>query len=201
MPNVEVLSLSVNRIRTLSDFRHCLKLSELYLRKNEVQLRSILSRADAVGKIADLQEIRQLQHLKNLSVLWLCDNPCVGDSPATYRAQTIAILPNISKLDNIDVTEEERREAAEAYKNLSQNTSEDDGICFSSREKFATEPAHDCRGASHVEASNDAIHSRSQNNILFAVLALLKELDRDALRTVESEVLHRLRNEESSRKN
>ncbi|EKX53496.1 hypothetical protein GUITHDRAFT_41877, partial [Guillardia theta CCMP2712] len=100
MPNVEVLSLSVNRIRTLSDFRHCLKLSELYLRKNE---------------IVDLNELRQLQHLKNLSVLWLCDNPCVGDCIATYRAQTIAMLPNITKLDNIDVTEEERREASETY--------------------------------------------------------------------------------------
>ena len=36
LPNVEVLSLSVNKIRTLQDFRHCSHLTELYLRKNEV---------------------------------------------------------------------------------------------------------------------------------------------------------------------
>lgn len=36
MPNVEVLSLSVNKIASLSPFAHCHKLQELYLRKNEV---------------------------------------------------------------------------------------------------------------------------------------------------------------------
>lgn len=36
MPQVEVLSLSVNRIATLRDFRHCKALRELYLRKNEI---------------------------------------------------------------------------------------------------------------------------------------------------------------------
>lgn len=33
MPNLEVLSLSVNKISTLADFAHCPKLRELYLRK------------------------------------------------------------------------------------------------------------------------------------------------------------------------
>ncbi len=35
-PNVEVLSLSVNSIKSLRDFAACPALSELYLRKNEV---------------------------------------------------------------------------------------------------------------------------------------------------------------------
>ena len=34
MPNIEVLSLSVNKIRTLRDFASCRHLKELYLRKN-----------------------------------------------------------------------------------------------------------------------------------------------------------------------
>lgn len=38
MPNVEVLSLSVNKIRSLQDFAYCSNLTELYLRKNEVCL-------------------------------------------------------------------------------------------------------------------------------------------------------------------
>ena len=32
--NVEVLSLSVNKITSLNDFKYCSKLTELYLRKN-----------------------------------------------------------------------------------------------------------------------------------------------------------------------
>ena len=53
-----------------------------------------------------------LQGLKNLSILWLCDNPCVGSSPPEYRKRVIAMLPNITKLDNVDVSEEERASAA-----------------------------------------------------------------------------------------
>ncbi|GFH06283.1 uncharacterized protein HaLaN_10118, partial [Haematococcus lacustris] len=52
MQNVEVLSLSVNRISTLKDFRHCLKLQELYLRKNVVQ------------DVTDLQYLSQLTSLR-----------------------------------------------------------------------------------------------------------------------------------------
>jgi len=37
MLNVEVLSLSVNKISSLRDFAACPKLQELYLRKNEVR--------------------------------------------------------------------------------------------------------------------------------------------------------------------
>jgi len=65
MPNLEVLSLSVNSISTLKEFRHCARLTELYLRKNMV---------------ADLNEVRYLAGLKDLRVLWLCDNPC-ADHP------------------------------------------------------------------------------------------------------------------------
>ena len=36
MPNVEVLSLSVNKIASLKEFSNCPKLQELYLRKNNI---------------------------------------------------------------------------------------------------------------------------------------------------------------------
>lgn len=36
MPNVEILSLSLNRIATLKDFANCKRLTELYLRKNHI---------------------------------------------------------------------------------------------------------------------------------------------------------------------
>src|SRR5690242_9271518 len=56
MPNVEVLSLSVNKIYSLYDFQFCTKLKELYLRKNEVK---------------DIREVKALQNLSNLRILWL----------------------------------------------------------------------------------------------------------------------------------
>lgn len=56
MPNLEVLSLSVNKINTLKYFQYCKKLTELYLRKN---------------LISDLREIKYLQNLPSLKVLWL----------------------------------------------------------------------------------------------------------------------------------
>jgi Leucine-rich repeat (LRR) protein len=36
LPNVEVVSLSVNRISSLKDFQNCQNLRELYVRKNEI---------------------------------------------------------------------------------------------------------------------------------------------------------------------
>lgn len=56
IPNLEVLSLSVNRITTLKEIAACSKLQELYLRKN---------------LISDLGELRYLVNLPNLRVLWL----------------------------------------------------------------------------------------------------------------------------------
>jgi Leucine-rich repeat (LRR) protein len=37
LPNLEVVSLSVNKISTLADFAACPKIQELYLRKNNVE--------------------------------------------------------------------------------------------------------------------------------------------------------------------
>jgi len=37
MPNIEICSLSLNKIKTLRDFQHCRKLAELYLRKNLIE--------------------------------------------------------------------------------------------------------------------------------------------------------------------
>lgn len=92
MPNVEVLSLSVNNISSLKDFSHCSKLTELYLRKNDV---------------SNLKEIDHLKDLKGLRILWLCDNPC--SEQENYRNYVIRNLSNLVKLDNTDITTEERR--------------------------------------------------------------------------------------------
>ncbi|XP_063898037.1 cilia- and flagella-associated protein 410 isoform X2 [Helicoverpa armigera] len=94
MPNVEVLALSINKIRTLGDFAGCRRLRELYVRKNE---------------ISDLHEIRHLRHLPDLTSLWLDENPCT--SHPQYRMTVLRNLPNLEKLDNVPVQPDEVQEA------------------------------------------------------------------------------------------
>mmetsp|Transcript_12856 Transcript_12856/g.17566 ORF Transcript_12856/g.17566 Transcript_12856/m.17566 type:complete len:221 (+) Transcript_12856:113-775(+) len=94
VPNVEVLSLSVNRITELEPFGACRQLQELYLRKNEVRV---------------LDELDHLISLSSLRVLWLVDNPC-ADVP-DYRARVIAKLPQLHKLDHNNISEDERQRA------------------------------------------------------------------------------------------
>lgn len=95
MPNIEICSLSLNKIFSLKDFSSCKKLSELYLRKNLV---------------TDLQEIKHLTLCPNLKVLWLWDNP-IADHPL-YRAYIVKMLPTLIKLDNENVSPEEKVDAA-----------------------------------------------------------------------------------------
>ena len=78
----------------MKDFAACPRLTELYLRKND---------------ISDLSEIHYLLPLKHLRVLWLWDNPCA--SSPNYRLTVIKFLPHLAKLDNTEITEEERNAA------------------------------------------------------------------------------------------
>ena len=94
MPNIEICSLSLNKIFSLKDFASCKKLTELYLRKNLVE---------------DLFEIKYLTSCSNLKVLWLWDNPIAKHK--FYRPFIIKLLPNLIKLDNNSVTAEERTDA------------------------------------------------------------------------------------------
>lgn len=93
MPNVTVLSLSVNQLESLRDFAGCPSLEELYLRKNCVE---------------DLAQVGFLQGLPRLRILWLCDNPAAKHP--LYREFVIRMLPALVKLDNTDVTPSERAE-------------------------------------------------------------------------------------------
>jgi hypothetical protein len=52
-------------------------------------------------QIQDLDEVKHLQNLPRLRVLWLNDNPCAQD-PA-YRDNIAGLLPRLHKLDNVDV--------------------------------------------------------------------------------------------------
>jgi cilla- and flagella-associated protein len=97
LTNLEVVSLSVNKISTLQDFGGCPRIQELYLRKNNV---------------VDLNEIYHLQPLKYLKVLWLSDNPCASDQ--LYRLFIIKALPQLKKIDSTEISDEERQKAFQA---------------------------------------------------------------------------------------
>ncbi|DBB16550.1 TPA: hypothetical protein ACH3X3_014812 [Trebouxia sp. C0006] len=69
---------------------------------------SILSQMPNV-EVAELAEVQWLVDLPDLRVLWLSDNPC-ADIPK-YRQKVLQYLPKLTKLDNDDVTDEEKRDA------------------------------------------------------------------------------------------
>ncbi|XP_037727114.1 uncharacterized protein LOC119558038 [Drosophila subpulchrella] len=96
MPRLEVLALSVNKINTLSSLQNCHKLKELYLRKNE---------------IPSFEELNYLSNAHSLTSLWLDDNPCAVAAGSKYRACVLRKLPQLKKLDNVDVSEQERQAA------------------------------------------------------------------------------------------
>ena len=91
LPNLEIVSLSHNKVSTLKDLSYCSKLQEIYIRKNN---------------ICDLQEVGHLARLPNLRVLWLSHNPC-ADHPY-YRPYIVRKLQSLVKLDNAEVKKEER---------------------------------------------------------------------------------------------
>ena len=96
LTNLEICSLSFNKIKTLQHFQRSLKLKELFLRKNQ---------------IADLRELQFLSKLPKLKVLWLQNNP-VCQHPL-YRQFCIKMIPNLVKLDTDAVTQEERQLSAQ----------------------------------------------------------------------------------------
>ncbi|ULU01291.1 hypothetical protein L3Y34_001562 [Caenorhabditis briggsae] len=95
---LEILSLSVNEVKSLSPLQNCKNLKELYLRKNCIE---------------SLDELEYLKDLPSLRTLWIDENPCVGEGGQEYRRKVIRILPNITKLDDKPVTQSDHQEAME----------------------------------------------------------------------------------------
>ncbi|XP_016069009.1 PREDICTED: protein C21orf2 [Miniopterus natalensis] len=199
MPSLEVITLSVNSVSTLEPMSRCQQLSELYLRRN---------------RIASLAELSYLKGLPRLRVLWLAENPCCGADPHLYRMTVLRNLPNLQKLDNQTVTEEE----------LSRALMEGEEVTAPSREGMGngrpelsyalnatTETQGDLLSYSEEEASvqgqlglkpparfpsfsqREAASSRkNRNNVLTAILLLLRDLDTEGLEAVHQTVVSRL---------
>ena len=132
MPNVVVLSLSVNNITSLVDFGTCKNLQELYLREN---------------KIKDLNQVVHLQELSNLKKLWLAGNPCAEQ--ANYRLTVIKALPNLEMLDNVTVSPEEISRAEESGFDLNAP-----GSCTSPERRNSSPPTQQLQRLSHNGAAS-----------------------------------------------
>ena len=201
--NVEILSLSVNAIKTLADFSYCPRLTELYLRKN---------------CISNLSEIKYLQKLPNLKVLWLVDNPCSEIN--NYRLIVIKYLPNLIKLDNFNITEQERDEAEQLQVNLNspmrislekdiqESLGNERPIGFKNPDfeqvervgqkatyspKQVIEITKQQKREQFIKNESKYDKARSEN-LLCAVLSILKELDNESLGIIRREIERKLIN-------
>lgn len=85
--NAETISLPINKITTLYPFQGCRNLKNLLLRQNNI------------SDINEIQYLACLPYLKNLS---LAENPIT--SMPSYRETVISTLPQLEKLDDLDVT-------------------------------------------------------------------------------------------------
>ncbi|KAK7201272.1 Leucine Rich repeat [Novymonas esmeraldas] len=99
--NMEVLSMSLNEITDLGALASCGRLSEVYLRKNNIR---------------DINQVLHLSRLHCLEVLNLADNPISRDP--NYRRFVVAAIPSLERLDDRDVTDEEREGALAVFPQL-----------------------------------------------------------------------------------
>ena len=86
MPNLEVLSLSSNKISSLFPLSYCLNLREIILRNNNIY---------------SFDELYHLKNLPHLKELWLEGNPISKDT--FYIKKVLNILPNLHTLDNKNI--------------------------------------------------------------------------------------------------
>uniref|UniRef100_A0A8D0LC44 Cilia and flagella associated protein 410 n=1 Tax=Sphenodon punctatus TaxID=8508 RepID=A0A8D0LC44_SPHPU len=198
LESVRKLNCCVNSISDLEPISQCQNLCELYLRKNS---------------IPTLNQLFYLKKLPRLRVLWLSENPCCGADPHRYRMTVLRNLPNLQKLDNQTVSEEELSrtlvdgeeftappakqyvdsgcpESSESSVPESTTETESDLMNFSLeetnkiREQLGMKPVPRDKFSSFSPRESDRSRKK-RNNILNAVLLLLKELDTEGL-----EILH-----------
>ena len=159
LPNVKNITLSANKISSLEPFSKCTNLTELYLRRNN---------------ISSLNELYYLQNLSNLKVLWLSDNPIAEIEG--YRDFAIAILPQITKLDEQDISPAERTKANQKYPNPE----------ISVPSSLASVPRSNT--PSHNIQDIQTISNSTQRHLLAAINNLLLELDKDSLEVLLDQI-------------
>ncbi|XP_041117863.1 cilia- and flagella-associated protein 410-like [Polyodon spathula] len=196
IPNIEVLTLSANKISSLEHISQCHNLTELYLRKNS---------------IASISELYYLKPLTRLRVLWLSENPCCGQDSQKFRLTVLRNLSNLQKLDNQTVTEEDLSRALEEGEEITappfwestgngvpSTDNENDSLSFSMEEtnkigeQLGMKPLTRDKFPSFTTPKERRSTSGKKSNVLNAVLLLLKDLDAESLDVVRKTTENRL---------
>lgn len=199
MPNIEVLTLSLNSISSLAPLSGCLSLTELYLRRN---------------MIPSLSELSHLRPLTRLRVLWLAENPCCGADSSQYRLTVLRCLPRLLKLDNQVVTEDERALALTEGEEVTtppgtiENQLPTDGLTETEteidllnynmqetnkiRQELGMKPLPRDKFSSPSSPSKREQRSINKRHTLDAVLLLLRDLDEDELHVVHTATQNRI---------
>ncbi|EMP34606.1 Centriolin [Chelonia mydas] len=116
------LNLSYNKISKIEGLEHMQNLQKLNLAGNEIEhipvwvgkkLRSLRILILRQNKISSLHDIAKLKPLKDLTSLFLADNPVVN--LPHYRLYTIFHLRSLENLDGQPVTNHDRKEALERF--------------------------------------------------------------------------------------
>lgn len=171
MPNLEVISLSLNHISSLHFFKNCKNLRDLFLRHNE---------------ISSFEELQYLKKLPALRSLWLSENPITSDP--NYRMRVIHELPNLIKLDEADVTEEEKKKAIEFN---GSDIEKIDSLNQDKKNANITQPSQYSKRILKLPTSSQNATSQKESDkpLITAILALLPELSNESLDVVIQKVL------------
>lgn len=95
--NLRVISLTDNHISSLAPLSALPLLEELYIRKNNV---------------SSIEELSYLTNLPRLHKLWISENPLSRNlDSGSFRIHVLTLLPQLSFIDEVAVTESERHQA------------------------------------------------------------------------------------------
>lgn len=154
MPNLEVLSLSSNKISSLFPLSYCLNMREIYLRNNNID---------------SFEELYHLKNLPKLKILWLEGNPICKD--LFYKEKVLNILPKLHNLDNKNILlykNEKKRGQSEEQKLIKNECDYNANIIKSNKKKILLrrvfsyfEPSSE--GGGYIETSNDASIRQKKN--------------------------------------
>jgi hypothetical protein len=175
MTNAETLAFPVNHISTLAPFASC---------KN---LRNLLLRANSISDFRELDHLRGLHQLTNLS---LCDNPLAEDPQ--YRDIVLQKLPQLTKLDEIECDGNpvpKQREIATASSAHNRRES------LPPRARVVPQIPPSRSEVIKPKRTADAVKPKgtADASMLKAILSLIPELSRDSLEVVLEAVEARCR--------
>ena len=147
VPNLEVISLAVNKINTLKPFSRLNSLKELYLRQN---------------RISNLSEINFLKNCKRLTILSLSQNPVCESN--NYRKKVIQMLPQILKLDDKAISIEERNSAENGDDYSDEDNYDDKEEEENLQEEIIKKPIYDKRTSNIQSGLSGNVNDYSNNN-------------------------------------